>query len=180
VVAKVTAALGIFMMGALVASLFIIAATAKLWSFAEFQSVVAALGFNRSAAYVAAGVVATEVAAAFLLLWLPPAGAALSLGLLACFALFAFRAWTAGTSLHCSCFGRFSNALLGPRTILRNGLLGIPLVALLLVEGTPAGSQRVLAVIVALTLCQAGLLAVATAPIWRMPRQAILDLHEQD
>jgi hypothetical protein len=112
------------------AALFLFAAGAKLFTFAEFTANLSNLVAERWVWPTAVAVIASELLAAGLLLWPRAArlGALLSAALLAGFAAYAlyYVYVLHGEPLECGCFGRFIASQLGVSTALRNLALLIP------------------------------------------------------
>jgi hypothetical protein len=112
------------------AALFLFAAGAKLFTFADFTANLSNLVAERWVWLTAAAVIASELLAAGLLLWPRAArlGALLSAALLAGFAAYAlyYVYILHGEPLECGCFGRLIASQLGVSTALRNLALLIP------------------------------------------------------
>jgi hypothetical protein len=112
------------------AALFLFAAGAKLFTFADFTANLANLVEERWVWPAAVAVIASELLAAALLLLPRTArlGALLSAALLAGFAAYAlyYVYVLHGEPLECGCFGRLIASQLGVTTALRNLALLIP------------------------------------------------------
>jgi len=118
-----TAVLGVRL---LLLVVFVTAATAKLRDRATFTRSLGAFGVPEAAAPLLATLtLGGEFIAAGLLLPASTAawGAALALALLGLFTLAAWRAWAAGTTATCACFGASATEPIGTWTFVRNGLL---------------------------------------------------------
>jgi hypothetical protein len=121
------------------AALFLFAAGAKLFTFADFAANLANLVEERWVWPAAFAVIASELAAAVLLLVPRTArlGALLSAALLSGFAAYAlyYVYVLHGEPLECGCFGRLIASQLGVSTALRNLALLIP--CALILFGSP-------------------------------------------
>ncbi|TDC96090.1 hypothetical protein E1292_38800 [Nonomuraea deserti] len=118
---------------------------------AGFRDVVAAVGPRWLPAGPVAGVVVAGEAGAVVLLVVPgmrPAGYAVAAVLLVVFCAGIARAVLARQSVRCQCFGA-GGGLLGPRHLVRNGLLVAVAVAGASAGGVPASAQGVLVAVVA-------------------------------
>ncbi len=118
------------------AALFLFAAGAKLFTFADFTANLSNLVEERWVLPAAVAVIASELLAAALLIWPRTArlGALLSAALLFGFAAYAlyYVYVLRGEPLECGCFGRLIASQLGVSTALRNLALLIPCALVLL------------------------------------------------
>jgi uncharacterized membrane protein YphA (DoxX/SURF4 family) len=112
------------------AALFLFAAGAKLFTFADFRANLTNLVQEPFVLPAAAAVVAAEIIVGLLLLWPRTArlGSLLAAALLAAFAAYAlyYVYVLRGEPLECGCFGRLIASQLGVSTALRNLALLIP------------------------------------------------------
>ena len=100
-----------------VASVFVVAAVAKLRSPEATQEATVSLGVHAAAAaFIAPG----ELAVAALLLLVPRAGAAAAVGLLVLFTVLLKRVLAEGRTVRCGCFGAGSAAPVTSSSLLRN------------------------------------------------------------
>lgn len=109
----------------LLAVVFLAAVVGKVRGYAEFRDSVAAIGPRWLPAGPAAGAVVAGEAATVVLLAVPGtrlAGYALAAVLLIVFCVGIARAVRARQSVRCQCFGS-GGGVLGPRHLVRNGLL---------------------------------------------------------
>jgi hypothetical protein len=126
------------------AALFLFAACAKLYTFADFSANLSNLVPTLWVLPAAVAVIASELAAAALLVWPRAArlGALVASVLLVTFAAYAlyYVYVLHGEPLECGCFGRLIASQLGVTTALRNLALLVP--AALVLFGLPR-SRRV-------------------------------------
>ena len=100
-----------------VASVFVVAAVAKLRSPEATREATVSLGVHAAAsAFIAPG----ELAVAALLLLVPRAGAAAAVGLLVLFTVLLKRVLAEGRTVRCGCFGAGSAAPVTSSSLLRN------------------------------------------------------------
>lgn len=129
------------------AALFLFAACAKLFTFADFNANLSNLVEARWVWPAAVAVISSEVLAAALLLLPRTArlGALLSAALLVGFAAYAlyYVYVLRGEPLECGCFGRLIASQLGVSTALRNLALLIPCALVLFGLRRPGTAQRV-------------------------------------